>query len=71
MHNVVNNYNLSNPLHMQKHEEQTRERIGEITNRMNEVEEALRVHKMENERVLTAEIHERENQDKVGQRLHL
>ena len=58
-------YLLREFIWFQGHEEQMRGRINEVNNRMNEVESSLRAHKLENERVLKAEINERENQDKV------
>ena len=49
-----------------KFDADTVERISDVSKRMNATEDVLRKHILENERVITAEINERQNQDKVG-----
>ncbi|XP_018016353.1 interaptin isoform X2 [Hyalella azteca] len=48
-----------------KHNNDTIERISDLSKRMNKAEEVLRTHKLEHERVLSAEINERQREDKV------
>ncbi|XP_071525729.1 uncharacterized protein [Panulirus ornatus] len=51
--------------HIDHHEEQTRTKLGDITNTINNLEAQMREHRLEQEKVLTAEITVRENSIKV------
>ncbi|KAF2364832.1 Coiled-coil domain-containing protein 154 [Trinorchestia longiramus] len=50
---------------LEKHTNSSRDRIGDITKRMNKVEDSLRGLRLEHDRVITAEINERQKENKL------
>ncbi|XP_063599664.1 centrosomal protein of 290 kDa-like [Penaeus indicus] len=51
--------------HMEQHETQVRNKLGEMTTTINDLEADLKQHQLEQEKVIAAEISQRQNENKV------
>ncbi|XP_042890384.1 dynactin subunit 1-like isoform X1 [Penaeus japonicus] len=51
--------------HMEQHETQVRNKLGEMTNTINSLEDDMKQHRLEQEKVIASEIVQRQNENKI------